>query len=95
MLRPLRYGATHTNRKLTLPHDYQYADAKPKSEVSASPIFDNAISQKDGESKVHAYGEWLTTPENPRFTKVIANRIWKKVFGAGLLSQLMIGEMIR
>ena len=79
MLRPLRYGATHTNRKLTLPHDYQYADAKPKAEVSASPIFDNAISQKDGESKVHAYGEWLTTPENPRFTKVIANRIWKKV----------------
>ncbi|MEC8044565.1 MAG: DUF1549 domain-containing protein [Verrucomicrobiota bacterium] len=88
MLRPLRYGATHTNRKLTLPHDYQYADAKPKSEVSASPIFDNAISQKDGESKVHAYGEWLTTPENPRFTKVIANRIWKKVFGRGLVEPI-------
>ena len=51
MLRPLRYGATHTNRKLTLPHDYQYDDGKPKSLVSPSPIFDNPISEKEGESK--------------------------------------------
>ena len=36
MLRPLRYGATHTNRKLTLPHDYQYEDGEPKSLVTAS-----------------------------------------------------------
>ena len=85
MLRPLRYGATHTNRKLTLPHDYQYDDGKPKSLVSPSPIFDNPISEKEGESKVHAYGEWMTNSENPRFTKVIANRMWKKVFGRGLV----------
>ena len=85
MLRPLRYGATHTNRKLTLPHDYQYDDGKPKSLVSPSPIFDNPITEKEGDSKVHAYGEWMTNPENPRFTKVIANRMWKKVFGRGLV----------
>ncbi|MAK45701.1 MAG: hypothetical protein CMI24_00350 [Opitutae bacterium] len=85
MIRPLRYGATHTNRKLSLPHDYQYDDGKPRSLVSPSPIFDNPISEKEGQSKVHAYGEWLTNIENPRFTKVIANRMWKKVFGRGLV----------
>ena len=85
MLRPLRYGATHTNRKLTLPHDYQYDDGKPKSLVSPSPIFDNPISEIEGDSKVHAYGKWMTNSENPRFTKVIANRMWKKVFGRGLV----------
>ena len=68
-----------------MPHDYQYDDGKPKSLVSPSPIFDNPISEKEGESKVHAYGEWMTTPDNPRFTKVIANRMWKKVFGRGLV----------
>ena len=93
MLRPLRYGATHTNRKLSLPHDYQYDDGAPKSLVTPSPIFDTAISQKDGESKVHAYGEWLTNPENPRFTKVIANRMWKKFLGVVWLSPSMIGGM--
>ena len=85
MLRPLRYGATHTNRKLTLPHDYQYDDGEPKSLVSPSPIFDNPISEIESDSKVHAYGKWMTNSENPRFTKVIANRMWKKVFGRGLV----------
>src|SRR5258706_9919673 len=27
----------------------------------------------------------MTAPENPRFTRVIANRLWKKVFGLGLI----------
>src|SRR5204863_6912077 len=31
------------------------------------------------------FAEWVTSPENPRFTKVIANRLWKKVFGLGLI----------
>lgn len=32
-----------------------------------------------------AYADWLTSPDNPRFTRVIANRIWKKTFGRGLI----------
>jgi hypothetical protein len=32
-----------------------------------------------------AYANWMTSPENPRFTNVIANRLWKKVFGLGLI----------
>ena len=26
----------------------------------------------------------MTSPDNPRFTKTIVNRMWKKVFGVGL-----------
>lgn len=32
-----------------------------------------------------AYADWLTSPENPRFTLVIANRLWKKATGRGLI----------
>ncbi|MCB9891197.1 MAG: DUF1549 domain-containing protein [Planctomycetes bacterium] len=32
-----------------------------------------------------AYAAWMTSPENPRFTRVIANRMWKKIFGRGLI----------
>ncbi len=32
-----------------------------------------------------AFAEWLTSPENPRFTTVIANRMWKRVMGRGLI----------
>ena len=85
MLRPLQYGAQHTSRKLTLPHDYQYEDAKPKDKVSPAPIFGEPLEGLNEENKVDLYGKWLTSTENPRFTKVIANRMWKKVFGRGLV----------
>lgn len=32
--------------------------------------------------------EWLTSKRNPTFTRVIANRLWKKIFGAGLFEPL-------
>jgi len=32
-----------------------------------------------------AYADWMTSPDNPRFTTVIANRLWKLVFGAGVI----------
>ncbi|MFG0317322.1 MAG: DUF1549 domain-containing protein [Planctomycetota bacterium JB042] len=32
-----------------------------------------------------AFAEWVTAPENPRFTTVVANRMWKRVFGVGLI----------
>ena len=28
---------------------------------------------------------WMTSPEHPRFTTVIANRLWRKLFGIGLI----------
>ena len=85
MMRPLQYGAQHTARKLTLPHDYQYEDAKPKDAVSPAPIFGETLEGVDNENKVDLYGKWMTSKKNPRFTKVIANRMWKKVFGRGLV----------
>ena len=85
MIQPLRYGARHTDRPLTLPHDYQYNDAKPKDSVSPSPIFGKPTVEANVGNKVEFYGKWLTSPKNPRFTKVIANRMWKKVFGRGLV----------
>ena len=31
------------------------------------------------------YANWITSSDNPRFTKVIVNRLWKKVMGIGLI----------
>lgn len=32
-----------------------------------------------------AYADWLTSSDNPRFTVVIANRLWKQAMGLGLI----------
>ena len=82
---PLNYiEASEGNRQPQLPHDYQYDDAKPKSTVSPATMFGNEITGPEGDSKIEAYAKWLTSPENPTFTRVIANRLWKEPFGRGI-----------
>ena len=38
------------------------------------------------------YADWLTDPTNPRFAKVISNRLWKQAFGVGLIEPIDIIE---
>ncbi|MFN3189335.1 MAG: DUF1549 and DUF1553 domain-containing protein [Aureliella sp.] len=72
------------NRKLKLPHDYQYDDAKPNQVVKPSFLWGAIPNTAKGKSPREQYAAWLTSPSNPRFAKTIANRLWKKVMGVGL-----------
>ena len=91
ILRPLRYNTVldQTDRRtLALPHDYQYDDAKPKAAVA--PVIPASFSKdgkivKEDEKPVNSYAQWMTSKDNPRFTTVIANRLWKKAMGMGLI----------
>jgi hypothetical protein len=76
------------DRKPTLPHDYQYPDAKPKSAVEPGTMMGHECITQPGETPLQAYARWMTSPENPRFTTVIANRLWKRVFGLALIEPL-------
>jgi hypothetical protein len=83
----LRYTTVRyePKRKVTLPHDYKYPDAKPKSPVAAATMMGQSVECPPDANGPEAYAKWMTSPENPRFTNVIANRLWKKVFGMGLI----------
>lgn len=87
MYKPLlRYSVVEKVKVLELPHDYQYDDAAPLEEVSAKTMFGGEIDLENHEgSPVDAYADWMTSPENPTFTRVIANRLWKKAFGVGVI----------
>lgn len=70
---------------LKLPHDYQYDDGAPGEVVTPGTIFGPEIPiQADQAARKGAYADWLTSPENPRFTRVIVNRLWKRAFGHGI-----------
>ena len=73
------------NQQLKLPHDYAYEDGKPGDHVEPSPIFGDAGQLKKDDSRREIFAKWLTSPNNPRFAGTIANRLWKRVMGAGLL----------
>ncbi|MFM7605617.1 MAG: DUF1549 domain-containing protein [Prosthecobacter sp.] len=85
----MRYtSVSMRDAKPTLPHDYQYSDAKPKSVVSSGTMMGHECVCLPGETPLQAYARWMTSPENPRFTTVIANRLWKRVFGLALIEPL-------
>lgn len=71
--------------QLRLPHDYQYDDGQPQDPVEPSTLFGGSVSlTSDPMERKNAYANWLTGPENPRFTRVIVNRLWKRTFGHGI-----------
>ena len=85
LIQPMTAQALETERVLRLPEDYQYENGKPKQKITPATPFGEkaAVSKKDDPREV--YADWMVSPENPRFTKVIANRLWKKVMGIGLI----------
>ncbi|MEZ0388474.1 MAG: DUF1553 domain-containing protein [Verrucomicrobium sp.] len=84
---PVRYTDASFNekRELRLPHDYQYPDMKPRAVVKPVAMMGAAVTPGADKSPLDAYAGWMTSRDNPRFTTVVANRLWKKVFGMGLI----------
>ncbi|MDP7017057.1 MAG: DUF1549 domain-containing protein [Pirellulaceae bacterium] len=85
LLRSNMYAVTDdTRRKLKLPHDYQYDNGKPGDLVEPSVLFADA-ALTEGASPRETLANWMTSKENPRFAKTIANRLWKRSFGVGVI----------
>lgn len=87
VMKPLRYTSAEwqEGRLPTLPHDYQYSDGKPGEKVTAKTMFGHEAVKKEDQTTLQSFADWMTDPQNPRFTTVIANRMWKKAFGIGLI----------
>jgi len=80
-----RMSVTTTARDLKLPFDYQYDNAKPLDVVKPLTMFGDRVGSVSPKSSLQDYAQWLTAPSNPQFTKVIVNRLWKEVFGIGII----------
>jgi len=73
---------------IKLPVDFAEDNGNPGDTVLAKAIFTPRPPEKiDGNSRI-IFGQWLTSKDNPRFTTMIANRIWKHIFGAGLIEPI-------
>lgn len=84
------WQTNYTGRKLQFPHDYQYEDVQPKSQVEPHTIFGETPDTKElsPKQRVDFYAEWITSGDNPRFAKVIAHRIWKSAMGRSPLEPI-------
>jgi len=77
--------------QIKLPIDFAESNANPgdivyaKAIFTPKPIFDPKAS--DPQSR-KILADWITSKDNPRFTTMVANRIWKQIFGAGLIEPI-------
>lgn len=82
----LNYTSIAMTEKLPqLPQDYKYSDGRPGQTIEPKTLFGHDAVPENGGTRLKAFAKWMTSPDNPRFTVVIANRMWKKVFGLGLI----------
>lgn len=73
-----------TGKSLTFPETYVYDKSLRKKPVEPHTLFGEEAKAVTGDRR-EAFAEWLTSPRNPRFATNIANRLWKRVMGAGLI----------
>ena len=59
----------------------------PRNKLEVQPQFldGNMISGNQHDDLRLALAEWMTSPENPYFSKAIVNRIWSYFFGRGIV----------
>jgi hypothetical protein len=53
-----------------------------------SPLDGEPVAFEATEDRRIAVAKWLTSPENPYFTRAIANRVWANFFGVGLVEAI-------
>jgi len=75
-------------QQLKLPDDYHYNDGKPGEILKPQTIFGDPLKNIAPEDRRIAFGKWVTSRDNPYFTKVIVNRLWAQVFGRGIVDPL-------
>jgi hypothetical protein len=71
---------------IKLPFDFNGKGGKPHDVVPAKSIFPGASGSRNRDMKDarEEFAEWITEPQNPRFTLIITNRLWKRAMGVGL-----------
>ena len=76
------------NAVMRLPHDYAYEDAKPKEVVKPAVLWGEVPTKARKGSPREQFAAWVTSDDNPQFSKTIANRLWKRFLGVGLVEPI-------
>ena len=76
---------SNLDTEFRLPYDYRYDDAQPLDIIEPTVLWGEIPSAAQTADKRTQFGAWLTARDNRQFARTIANRMWKKVMGVGLV----------
>lgn len=81
---PLKRFTTETDAALKFPSTYAYDPAVRNQPVNPRTLFGDDVPAAAGRTR-ETFAQWLVSPRNPRFARNLANRLWKRVMGFGLV----------
>ena len=85
----IQFGVdTNGTGRIKLTDEFMEDDANPGDTLHAKAMFTPHTVIDPNEKNPRSLtilARWLTDKNNPRFTTVISNRLWKRVFGVGLI----------
>ena len=73
---------------MRLPHDYAYSDAKPNDVIKPAVLWGEIPTSARNSTPREQFAAWLTSSENPQFSKTIVNRVWKRFMGVGMVEPI-------
>ena len=74
-----------SSNKLKYPESYAYQNAKPMETVQERIVFSYGDAAIEDEDRRKVFATWLTSKNNPMFARIMANRLWKRIMGVGLM----------
>lgn len=80
----LKRRTTDTAHRLVFPEDYAADPAARGAAAELHTLFGDE-APADESNRRQVFAAWLTSPRNPRFARNLANRLWRRVFGRGLV----------
>lgn len=88
LVRANTYAVSEINRQLKLPHDYAYGDGKPNEVVQPQLLWGKVPATASDKSRREKFAAWLTSADNRAFSKTIANRMWHRLTGVGIVEPI-------
>jgi len=81
-------SVSYNTAKLLLPHDYKYDDDQPLAAVKPKVLWGEIPSAEAAADRRTQFATWLTSHDNRQFARTIANRLWRKALGVGLVEPI-------
>ena len=88
LVRANTYVVSEVKATMRLPHDYAYADHDPKEVVQPAVLWGEIPTKAANSTPREQFAAWLTSDQNEQFSKTIANRLWKRFMGVGLVEPI-------
>lgn len=88
LVRANTYVVSEVKASMRLPHDYAYADHDPKEVVQPAVLWGEIPTKAADSTPREQFAAWLTSDQNEQFSKTIANRLWKRFMGVGLVEPI-------